>query len=130
MDNVTSTKMSLRKERWKQLILDRQASGFTIDKWCELRGLKKSTYYKWLRIIRKEACQALPEPQAIAPVPFVQIDTENAINIVPNTATVPQPAITPNTGIHIQLRGADITIADGTSPQTIRATLLALKKLC
>ena len=124
MDNVTETKMHFRKEQWKQFILERQASGHN---WCQQHGFKRTTYFYWLRRIRQEVCQALPEPQAVSPVPFVQISTET------NSKTVPAPVIEPkpvlrDAVIHIRLKGADITIADGTSPQMIRAALLALKK--
>lgn len=128
MDNVTETKMHFRKEQWKQFILERQASGLTINNWCQQHGFKRTTYFfYWLRRIRQEACPALPEPQAVSPVPFVQISTET------NSKTVPAPVIEPkpvlrDAVIHIRLKGADITIADGTSPQMIRAALLALKK--
>ena len=130
MDDVTAAKMNFRKEQWKQFILDRQASGLTIDEWCEQHGLSRSTYFVWLRRIRKEACQSVPEPQSTAAVPFVQICEEKVPDAAQEPATLPKPAATPNTGIHILLRGADITITDGTSPQTIRATLLALKNIC
>lgn len=127
MDNVTETKMHFRKEQWKQFILERQASGLTINNWCQQHGFKRTTYFYWLRRIRQEVCQALPEPQAVSPVPFVQISTET------NSKTVPAPVIEPkpvlrDAVIYIRLKGADITIADGTSPQMIRAALLALKK--
>lgn len=130
MDNVTTTKMSFRKEQWKQFILERQASGLTVDEWCERHGLSRSTYFVWLRRIRKEACQSFPEPHSSTPIPFVQIGTENVPDAVAKPATLPQPAAMPSTGIRIQLRGADITIADGTDSKTIQATLLALKELC
>ena len=126
MDDVTAAKMNFRKEQWKQLILERQASGLSINNWCQQHGFKRTTYFYWLRRIRKEACQALPETQAVAPVPFVQIGSETVPSTVSNSLTEPK-AVSPEASIHIRLKGADITIADGTSPQTIRATLLALK---
>ena len=126
MDDVTAAKMNFRKEQWKQFILDRQASGLTINNWCQQHGFKRTTYFYWLRRIRKEACQTVPEPQATTPVPFVQIGSETVPSTVSNPLTEPK-AVSPETAIHIRLKVADITIADGTSPQTIRATLLALK---
>ena len=129
MDHLTEAKMNFRKEQWKQFILDRQASGLTIDEWCEQHGLSRSTYFVWLRRIRKEACQSVPEPQSTAPVPFVQIGSETVPSTVPDPLTEPK-SVSPEAAIHIRLKGADITITDGTSPQTIQATLLALNKLC
>ena len=84
MDEVTAVKMNFRKEQWKQLILERQASGLSINNWCQQRGFKRTTYFYWLRRIRQEACQTVPDSQAIAPVPFVQIGAET----VPNTVSV------------------------------------------
>ena len=127
MDNVTETKMHFRKEQWKQFILERQASGLTINNWCQQHGFKRTTYFYWLRRIRQEVCQALPEPQAVSPVPFVQISTETNSKTVPAQVIEPNPVLR-DAVIHIRLKGADITIADGTSPQMIRAALLALKK--
>ena len=129
MDNVTETKMHFRKEQWKQFILERQASGLTINNWCQQHGFKRTTYFYWLRRIRQEACQALPEPQAISPVPFVQISTEANPKVVPDPVIKPK-AVLQDAVIHIRSKGADITIPNGTSPKTIRATLLALKELC
>ena len=68
MDDVTAVKMNFRKEQWKQLILERQASGLSINNWCQQRGFKRTTYFYWLRRIRQEACQTVPDSQAIAPV--------------------------------------------------------------
>ena len=76
---------------------------------------------------RLEACQSLPEIQTVTPVPFVKVES----NEVPQISAPQQlPATQPAATIQIHLRNADITIPDGTSPQTIRATLLALKELC
>ena len=61
MDDVTAAKMNFRKEQWKQLILERQASDFSINNWCQQHGFKRTTYFYWLRRIRQEACQTLQE---------------------------------------------------------------------
>ena len=121
--------MNFRKEQWKQLILERQASGLSINNWCQQHGFKRTTYFYWLRRIRQEACQTVPDSQAIAPVPFVQIGAETVPSTVSKPVTEPK-AISSEVAIRIQLKGADITIPDGTNPRTIRATLLALKELC
>ena len=98
MDDVTAAKMNFRKEQWKQFILDRQASGLTINNWCQQHGFKRTTYFYWLRRIRKEACQTVPEPQATTPVPFVQIGSETVPSTVSNPLTEPK-AVSPETAI-------------------------------
>ena len=127
MDIVTKTKMRFRKEQWKNFIRDREASGLSVAAWCKQNGFAQSTYFKWLHRIRLEACQSLPEIQAVAPVPFVKVET----NKVPQISAPQQLSGTlPEAIIQIHLRNADVTIPDGTAPRTIRATLLALKELC
>ena len=39
MDIVTNTKMRFRKEQWKQIILDREASGLSVAAWCKQNGV-------------------------------------------------------------------------------------------
>ena len=46
MDIVTNTKMRFRKEQWKQIILDREASGLSVAAWCKQNGVVQSTYFK------------------------------------------------------------------------------------
>lgn len=119
--------MRFRKEQWKQIILDREASGLSVAAWCKQNGVVQSTYFKWLHRIRLEACQSLPEIQTVTPVPFVKVES----NEVPQISAPQQlPATQPAATIQIHLRNADITIPDGANPKTIRATLLALKELC
>ena len=127
MDIVTGTKMRFRKEQWKNFIRDREASGLSVAAWCKQNGFAQSTYFKWLHRIRLEACQSLPEIQAVAPVPFVKVESNEELQV---SAPQPLPVVQPAATIQIHLRNAEITIPDGTSPRTIRAALLALKELC
>lgn len=129
MDTVTVFKMNFRKEQWKQRIIDCQASGLTIDKWCQQQGLRRITYFRWLRILRSESCQSLAESVSSTPVPFVKINNEEVSTASHTPDIVSQPTNVNNV-IHIQLCNADITIPNGTNPKTIRGTLLALKELC
>ena len=127
MDIVTGTKMRFRKEQWKNFIRDREASGLSVAAWCKQNGFAQSTYFKWLHRIRLEACQSLPEIQAVAPVPFVKVESNEVLQV---SAPQPLPVVQPAATIQIHLLNAEITIPDGTSPRTIRAALLALKELC
>ena len=90
MDIVTNTKMRFRKEQWKQIILDREASGLSVAAWCKQNGVVQSTYFKWLHRIRLEACQSLPEIQTVTPVPFVKVESHEVPQI---SAPQQRPAI-------------------------------------
>ena len=130
MDVVTKTKMRFRKEQWKGFIQEREASGLSVAVWCKQNGFAQSTYFKWLHRIRLDVCQNLPEVQTTTPVSFVKVDTADMTKVTVASTISSSNLAKPETSVHIHLRGADITIPNGTNPKTIRATLLALKELC
>lgn len=63
MDIVTNTKMRFRKEQWKQIILNREASGLSVAAWYKQNGVVQSTYFEWLHEPVGSFCQSLPEIQ-------------------------------------------------------------------
>lgn len=64
MDSLTLTTHERNLELWLSRIRDCRASGQTVSCWCEHKS-----YYYWMRKIKCEAFDALPEKQKIkAPV--------------------------------------------------------------
>jgi len=59
------------KERWAALIKEREESGLTIKEWCRERNVKKSKYYYWLKILRRDEADAAGQDTGIAP--FVEL---------------------------------------------------------
>ncbi|OXS24576.1 MAG: hypothetical protein BI182_16955 [Acetobacterium sp. MES1] len=120
MDEITPVKTKFRMEQWKQLIQDQQASGMSIKAWCQQTQIKETSYYYWLKRIRKQACnqeitstQLEPdEPVTFAKLP-IKLGKTNRI-----------PAVV------INLPSATIEVMDGAAPETIEAVLLAMKVLC
>lgn len=53
-DSVKKTKHELNILKWKQLITDFNNSDMTLSEWCYLNHVGKSTYYKYLRLIRND----------------------------------------------------------------------------
>lgn len=118
MDEITLTKTRFRKEQWKQLILDCQNSGMTIQDWCAQQGVTKHTYYYWLRRIREDACHDLPVVQEKnRPVCFKKLE-------------VSTPVSSTEAAVIIRLPSATLEVREGTSRQTVEAVLLALKSIC
>lgn len=52
---IPEAKRITRMNEWKQLIHERQQSGQSVRAWCLQNGIRESSYYYWLRIIREEA---------------------------------------------------------------------------
>ena len=49
-----------RINKWVQVISECRRSGQSIRTWCAENNIKESSYYYWLRRIRKAACETLP----------------------------------------------------------------------
>lgn len=123
MDEIIKRKkQTLSQERWKQLIIECQSSGLTVQDYCQQQGLCKSTYYKWQRELRLDACKAsVPQPIEDAHS-LVKLDYP----LKAAYATVPKQA----TGISISFGAAKIEVPQGADPETIKIVLNTLAKLC
>ena len=45
---------SKRQEFWTTIIAEQRASGFSQAKFCESRGISKSSFYNWSSILKKK----------------------------------------------------------------------------
>lgn len=119
MDQVTLYKSQLRKERWKQLIMECQASDLTVAEFCAQNNIVQQTYYKNLKKLRQEICDSLPaiSNQPEKPVTFSKLEVQTP---VPDTQAA----------VIIRLPAATLEIQNGASQQTVEAVLLALKSVC
>ena len=64
-DNVKKTKHELNVLKWQQLITDFNNSDMTLSEWCDLNHVSKSTYYKYLRLIRNDLLNEQSSPVII-----------------------------------------------------------------
>ena len=118
MDEVTLVKTRFRKEQWKKLILECQNSGMKVEDWCVRHDVTKHAYYYWLRKIREEVCENLPEVREESkPVSFKKLEV-----------TLPVPDT--ETAVMIHLPSATVEVREGTSQQTVEVVLLALRNIC
>lgn len=119
MDQVTLVKKQFRMEQWKQRILECQASGMTVRSWCKQQGVAEQTYYRYLKTLRQELCEALPVPvqETAKPVQFSKLE-------------VMTPLSDTKAAVIIRLQNAILEINEGASQQTVQAVLLALQSIC
>ena len=62
---ITAVKKEARLRDWAAQIKAKQASGMTVQKWCEENGIKPKTYYYHLRKLREKCVASAP---AIVPL--------------------------------------------------------------
>ena len=119
MDQVSLVKKQFRMEQWKQRILECQASGMTVTSWCKQHGFAEQTYYRYLKLLRQELCDALPVPvqEQSKPVQFSKLEVQSPL---PDTRAA----------VIIRLPNATLEINEGASQQTVQAVLLALQSVC
>lgn len=123
MDEIIKQKKQLiDQDRWKQHILDCQASGLTVHDYCQQQGLCKSTYYKWQRVLRLDACMtSVNQP----------IQDDHALVKVDYPAKLSSPPVAKQAAsISVSLGSVKIEIPQGADPATIKTVLNTLSKLC
>ncbi len=109
MDGIIQVKNEYRRQRWAELIRQRQESGMTVSGFCAANDVKPKTYYYWLRKLREEVCR-----QAVVAVPIQAEPVERS-----DSATV-------------RLRAGEliVEIGNGASVVTIEAVVRALRGQC
>lgn len=119
MDEITQVKVRFRMSQWMKLIKECQDSGLSVKSWCQQNGTKESSYYYWLKKIRKEACAQLPavQQEKQVPVEFAKLRVDTGTSGI-------------GTAIIIHLPSATIEVKEGTTQKTMEAVLMSLKVLC
>lgn len=120
MDQVTQTKVAFRREQWRKIIAECQASTLPVSIWCKQNGFKEQSYYYYLKKLRELEIQKhplqLPKPE-VKNVAFEKLEVQTS---------VPKA----NTAVLIHLRSTTLEIHNGATQQTIEAVLMALKNIC
>lgn len=49
----------IRLRQWAKIMRERQASGMSINAWCEVQGIRRQQYFYWQRKLREAACKEL-----------------------------------------------------------------------
>ncbi|MCL2578162.1 MAG: IS66 family insertion sequence element accessory protein TnpB [Defluviitaleaceae bacterium] len=57
--NTREIASEYRKAQWTQIIQERVASGESISKYCDSRGIRRNRYFYWQRKLRELACKEL-----------------------------------------------------------------------
>lgn len=66
---ISNVKNDVRLREWEAQIMEMQASGLSVRKWCEANGIKRKTFYYRLRKVREKCLGNLEPEQKIVPLP-------------------------------------------------------------
>ncbi|WP_417204686.1 IS66 family insertion sequence element accessory protein TnpA [Acetoanaerobium sticklandii] len=126
MDNsVRKVTTQIRKDTWMKNISDRNASGLTIRQWCNLNNVNETSYYYWLKKVRREIIDStqLAEENDLAFVPMLLESTE------PNSSQQQRNKINTTDSSEITIKVGDMTIEFGkeSSQELILNVLKVLK---
>ena len=104
MESVIQVRNEYRKQQWTQIIRECQNSGLSNKEYCRQHGIAEKTYYYWLRKLRAEAAEGMPQIVEMEP-----------------------PAMEDK--VYIRFRGAELTLPAGTEVEAIAAVLRSLQQL-
>ena len=104
MESVIQIRNEYRKQQWTQIIRECQSSGLSNKEYCQRQGISEKTYYYWLRKLRSEAAEGIPQIVEVEP-----------------------PAIEDK--VYIRFRGAELALPAGTDVDAIAAVLRSLQQL-
>ena len=104
MESVIQIRNEYRKQQWTQIIRECQGSGLSNKEYCRQQGISEKTYYYWLRKLRSEAAEGIPQIVEVEP-----------------------PGIEDK--VYIRFRGAELALPAGTDVDAIAAVLRSLQQL-
>lgn len=119
-------------EYWVETIAACRASGLSDNHWCKLNGVAPSTFYKYSKKIREQACSLSkteivynPVVQEVVPINAVScLDSELSLEIEQNTLSSQTPTITLHFG------QARMEINNLATEALLSNVITALKHIC
>ena len=120
MDKLTVASHDAKISLWIERIKHCRASGLAVNQWCQQNGLNIKTYYYWMRKIKREAFEALQEPENLPATKniFTEISLTGSYTESENTAAI------------LYINGIRIEIQNGAGAGTIQALLSSVLSLC
>ena len=118
------------------LVMECRRSGLTDQQWCLQQGINPSTFYTWVKRLRKKACYDIPNSNckavmrpAIQEVVKVDIipDTEPDPQTTPTTPTtlpfLADPASSASAPIEVRIQSSVISITNDVDPRLLTQIL-------
>ena len=125
MDQLTVAEHDQKIALWISRIQECRASGLTVDIWCKQNGVTPKSYYYWMRKIKREAFEALPD----------DMKTRPAVSSCPGSPVFEEITSCHETGVNsaavsLHVGNAVLEIHNGADYQTIENLLRAVRAVC
>ena len=118
--NTQKIAAEYRSAQWAQALQERVASGESIKKFCQSRGISRNTYFYWQRKLRAQACRdllpATVNGKAIMPSGWVVCETAKAER--------------PESGISVEIGQCRVAVGSEFSPEVLEGVCRVLVSLC
>ena len=105
MADVLAVRDEYRAQTWAMLIRECQSSGLTNREFCRQRGVSEKSYYYWLRKLREQAVNTVPE-------------------LVPL-----EPVSVPTGMLQIRFKGSELSVPESVDMDAVAALLKSIQSL-
>ncbi len=114
----------IRKSKWYDAIVARNASGLTVRDWCRENGVNETSYYYWLKKIRSEALET-HDAENETNLTFVPMLQANPVSEMIVHEQAPNQKV--EAEMTIASKGITISLGKGTSADFVISILRVLK---
>ncbi len=115
---IAEAKEQVLLSSWQRQIEERQSGGYSIDEWCRMQGISKSSYYYRLRRVRAHLSKisgVMPEQEIVA------------LRDIPNAHTHAAPAASDVSEIEISRGDVKVSFKGTVRAELLQVVLEALK---
>ena len=117
-----------------RLVMDCRQSGLSDARWCEENGIQASTFYNWVKRLRKQGCE-IPPPASkddFLPMPHQDVVRVDLVPDVPfvgvtPSETFPIPSSNCASALKLELGGAKLEVSNTVNPELLMSVLRFLR---
>ena len=123
MTKIQQIKHQKSMEYWKQVVMAQQQSGLSVTEYCRKQDIKYNAFYYWLRKIREQFVDGMPELPAIdsSETQFAVLSTTSV------TAAVPMSER--RSRLKLSVGVAVLEVTEDTSRELLLKTLSCIKEV-
>ena len=117
-----------------RLVMDCRQSGLSDARWCEKNGIQASTFYNWVKRLRKQGCEIPPHVSKddLLPLPHpdvVRVDLVPDVPVVGVTPseTFPIPSSDCAFALKLELSGVKLEVSNDVNPELLVSVLQFLR---
>lgn len=124
-------------EEWHQIILDARASGMSDYEYCRDKGIASSSFYRALRLLRRQAC-TLPDRaakvacrQEVVPINLSELPVSREESMTTVSKMVDEPSLASfEATMRITLGGGTLELTNHADTAMVASILSMLNHSC